>query len=28
LKTHFRQLIAQGHLVLHSSARGAWYALP
>jgi DNA-binding transcriptional ArsR family regulator len=28
LKQHFRQLVAQGHLVLHGSGRGAWYALP
>jgi Fic family protein len=27
LKQHFRQLVAQGHLVLHGSGRGAWYAL-
>ncbi len=28
LKQHFRQLVAQGHLALHGSGRGAWYALP
>jgi Fic family protein len=28
LKQHLRQLVAQGHLVLHGSGRGAWYALP
>ena len=28
LKPHFRQLVAQGHLVLHGGGRGAWYALP
>jgi Fic family protein len=28
LKQHFRQLAAQGHLALHGSGRGAWYALP
>jgi Fic family protein len=28
LKQHFRQLVAQGHLSLHGSGRGAWYALP
>jgi Fic family protein len=28
LKQHFRQLVGQGHLVLHGSGRGAWYALP
>jgi predicted HTH transcriptional regulator len=28
LKQHFRQLVAQGHLVFHGSGRGAWYALP
>jgi Fic family protein len=28
LKQHFRQLVAQGHLTLHGSGRGAWYALP
>jgi Fic family protein len=28
LKQHFRRLVGQGHLVLHSSGRGAWYALP
>jgi DeoR/GlpR family transcriptional regulator of sugar metabolism len=28
LKQHFRQLVAEGHLVLHGSGRGAWYALP
>jgi predicted HTH transcriptional regulator len=27
LKQHSRQLVAQGHLVLHGSGRGAWYAL-
>jgi predicted HTH transcriptional regulator len=26
-KQHFRQLAAQGHLALHGSGRGAWYAL-
>jgi Fic family protein len=25
LKQHFRQLVAQGHLALHGSGRGAWY---
>jgi Fic family protein len=28
LKQHFRQLVAQRHLALHGSGRGAWYALP
>ena len=28
LKQHFRRLVAQGHLALHGSGRGAWYALP
>jgi Fic family protein len=28
LKQHFRQLVVQGHLALHGSGRGAWYALP
>jgi Fic family protein len=28
LKQHFRQLVAQGHLALHGSGRGAWYILP
>jgi Fic family protein len=28
LKQHFRQLVAQRHLMLHGSGRGAWYALP
>jgi len=28
LKQHFRQLVAQRHLRLHGSGRGAWYALP
>jgi DeoR/GlpR family transcriptional regulator of sugar metabolism len=28
LKQHFRQLVAQGHLTLHGSGRGAWYAPP
>jgi Fic family protein len=27
LKQHFRQLLGQGHLVMHGSGRGAWYAL-
>ena len=27
LKQHFRQLLAKGHLVMHGSGRGAWYAL-
>jgi Fic family protein len=27
LKQHFRQLVAHGHLALHGSGRGAWYAL-
>lgn len=27
LKQHFRQLVEKGHLVLHGSGRGAWYAL-
>ena len=28
LKQHFRLLVAEGHLALHGSGRGAWYALP
>jgi Fic family protein len=28
LKQHFRQLVAQGHLALRGSGRGAWYILP
>jgi Fic family protein len=28
LKQHFRQLVAQGHLALHGSGRGALYTLP
>jgi len=28
LKTHFRQLLGKGHLVLHGRGRGAWYAMP
>ena len=28
LKQHFRRLVAEGHLALHGSGRGAWYALP
>ena len=28
LKQHFRQLVAEGHLSLRGSGRGAWYALP
>jgi len=28
LKQHFRQLVAKGHLALHGTGRGAWYALP
>lgn len=28
LKQHLRQLVAQGHLALHGSGRGAWYAQP
>jgi Fic family protein len=28
LKQHFRHLVAQGHLALHGSGRGAWYRLP
>jgi DNA-binding transcriptional regulator YhcF (GntR family) len=28
LKKHFSQLVEKGHLVLHGSGRGAWYALP
>lgn len=28
LKQHFRRLVEKGHLVLHGSGRGAWYALP
>jgi hypothetical protein len=28
LKQHSRQLAAEGHLTLHGSGRGAWYALP
>jgi hypothetical protein len=27
LKQHFRQLVAQRHLALHGSGRGAWYVL-
>jgi Fic family protein len=27
LKPHLRQLVARGHLVIHGSGRGAWYAL-
>ncbi|MFM9970792.1 MAG: Fic family protein [Burkholderiales bacterium] len=27
LKMHFRALVAQGHLALHGSGRGVWYAL-
>jgi Fic family protein len=27
LKSHFRQLQEKGHLVMHGSGRGAWYAL-
>lgn len=27
LKQHFRQLLEKGHLVMHGSGRGAWYAL-
>jgi Fic family protein len=27
LKQHFRHLLGQGHLVMHGSGRGAWYAL-
>ncbi len=27
LKSHFRELVARGHLRAHSSGRGAWYAL-
>ncbi len=27
LKEHFRQLLEKGHLVMHGSGRGAWYAL-
>lgn len=27
LKQHFRQLVAQRHLVLHGNGRGAWYSL-
>jgi hypothetical protein len=27
LKQHFRQMQEKGHLVLHGSGRGAWYAL-
>jgi Fic family protein len=27
LKQHFRQLLKKGHLVMHGSGRGAWYAL-
>jgi predicted HTH transcriptional regulator len=26
LKQHFRQLVEKGHLVMHGSGRGAWYA--
>jgi len=28
LKPHFRHLLGKGHLVMHGSGRGAWYALP
>lgn len=28
LKTHFRQLLKNGHLVLRGHGRGAWYGLP
>jgi len=28
LKEHFRSLTEKGHLVMHSSGRGSWYALP
>lgn len=28
LKQHLRQLVAQGHLALHGSGRGAWYSQP
>ena len=28
LKSHFRQLLGKGHLVLHGRGRGAWYSLP
>lgn len=28
LKEHFRSLIEKGHLVMHGSGRGSWYALP
>jgi DeoR/GlpR family transcriptional regulator of sugar metabolism len=28
MKQHFRQLVAQGHLVLDGRGRGAWYTLP
>jgi Fic family protein len=27
LKQHFRQLLKKGHVVMHGSGRGAWYAL-
>jgi len=27
LKQHFRQLQSKGHIILHGSGRGAWYAL-
>jgi predicted HTH transcriptional regulator len=27
LKQHFRQLLKKGHLVMHGSGRGTWYAL-
>jgi predicted HTH transcriptional regulator len=27
LKQHFRQLLEEGHLVMHGSGRGAWYVL-
>jgi len=27
LKQHFRQLVSEGHIVLHGNGRGAWYAL-
>lgn len=28
LKEHFRSLTERGHLVMHGSGRGSWYALP
>lgn len=28
LKEHFRSLTEKGHLVMHGSGRGSWYALP